>query len=747
MKKTLLFKALLLSATNLFAQDYKSTKTKLSNTMHNYLPTVLVVGTYSKSEIVQMPEIVGTSIYAGKKNSLIIVDNVKGNVVSNTMRQVIAKVPGIHIWENDGSGIQIGIATRGLSPNRSWEFNVRQNGYDIAADPYGYPEAYYNPQLQAVNRIEILRGHGALQYGPQFGGMINYILENGSTINKPIRIESQQTFGTAGLFNSFNALGGSTEKFHYYTFFDHRSANGWRSNSAYKTNTGFGSFTWKFNPKFSLTAEIMHNAINSQQAGGLTDQQIKDDAKQSLRSRNWMNIEWTTAALISNYTISDKVKMNSKIFWMQGDRKSVGFLKEITVTDSINTVTGNFNNRTTDIDNYRNLGFENRLLADYFLGKTRSTLSAGIRLYSGNTFRYRNGLGTTGSDADFSLVDNKWPRDIDYHSFNAALFAENIFRLNENFIIIPGVRYEYLAAKASGRNGYDANVNEILLQNEKRNRGFLLAGIGSEYHFAKTELYANITQAYRPIQFADLTAPPTTDIIDPEIKDSKGFNADIGYRGKLKNWLFFDAGIFWLQYNNRIGSITRQRDDGSFYNYRTNAGNSSSKGIEVLAEISAVHLFTELPKNYDFLFYGSYSFTDARYGNFKIITKKDTVLTESNLKNKKVENAPTHILRSGATFSYKTFSFTAQLSYTSSAFADANNTEAVSANAQVGKIPAYTITDISAVYTLKSKFNIKAGINNLGDKRYFTRRASGYPGPGALPSDGRSFYISAGIKL
>jgi Fe(3+) dicitrate transport protein len=134
-----------------------------------YLQTVTVVGRNSKSDIHQMPEIVGTSIYAGKKSALIVMDNVNGNVVTNNMRQVMAKIPGIQIWESDGSGIQIGIAARGLSPNRSWEFNVRQNGYDISADPYGYPEAYYNPQLQAVQRIEVLRGQGSLQYGPQYG--------------------------------------------------------------------------------------------------------------------------------------------------------------------------------------------------------------------------------------------------------------------------------------------------------------------------------------------------------------------------------------------------------------------------------------------------------------------------------------------------------------------------------------------------------------------------------------------------
>ena len=163
------------------AQNKITPKLK-DNKLPHYLPDVTVVGRNSKTDYQLMPEIVGTNIYAGKKNSLIVIENVQGNVVNNTMRQVLAKVPGIHVWESDPSGIQVGVATRGLSPNRSWEFNVRQNGYDIAADPFGYPEAYYNPPLQAVQRIEIIRGQGALQYGPQFGGLMNYIIKNGAEI-------------------------------------------------------------------------------------------------------------------------------------------------------------------------------------------------------------------------------------------------------------------------------------------------------------------------------------------------------------------------------------------------------------------------------------------------------------------------------------------------------------------------------------------------------------------------------------
>jgi Fe(3+) dicitrate transport protein len=595
-----------------------------------------------------------------------------------------------------------------------------------------------------VQRIEVIRGQGSLQYGPQFGGMVNYILRNGSEINKPFQFETQQTVGSNGLFNSYNAVGGETKKINYYTFFDHRNADGWRQNSNYYTNSAFGTFTYKVSPKLSVTTEMMYSKQRSQQPGGLTDEQFKQDAQQSFRSRNWFDVTWKTFAVIANYQVSQQSKLNLKLFHVEGDRNSVGYLKAITIKDSVNPATMQYDNRTLDMDQYRNTGFEARYLAGYNIGDMSSTLSGGVRLYNGTTHRLKDGVGTTGTEYSDALVNPAWPKDITYKSFNAAVFAENIFRFNK-LLIIPGIRYEIVNGKAVGRNGYDANGQEIILQNQKRSRGFLLAGVGAEYHVSeKTEFYGNITQAYRPMQFSDLTAPPTTDAIDPNLSDAKGYNIDWGYRGKVKAYLFFDVSAFYLQYNNRIGTITQQRTDGSFYNYRTNVGNSNSKGIEALAEFSFVKAFAEELKPYDISAFVSYSYTDAKYGSLKVIVKEGNELKENNLKNKNVENAPNNIIRSGITFTYKGLTLTTQLSHVSSAFADANNTVTPTANGQNGLIPAYTVADITATYRWAKNYNIKLGVNNLTNENYFTRRSGGYPGPGVLPADGRSVFLSFG---
>ncbi|MBU3713607.1 MAG: TonB-dependent receptor [Ferruginibacter sp.] len=716
----------------IFAQDNREVNYADTNIVKN-LPDVTIVGKNSKSDFQFMPEVVGTNIYAGKKNALVIIDNVQGNVVTNNMRQIMAKVAGIHVWESDPSGIQVGISTRGLSPNRSWEFNVRQNGYDISADPFGYPEAYYNPPMQAVQRIEVVRGQGSLQYGPQFGGLVNYILRNGNDFSKPFEAEIYQSFGSNGLFGSFNAIGGKKGKFAYYGFYDHRSGDGWRKNSDFYTNAAFATVTYNHTDKISFTAEYSRSHIRSHQPGGLTDAQIKDDARQSNRSRNWFDVTWHVPAFIANVDFNNNTRWNTKLFAVIADRNSVGFLKELTIGDTINGTTLQYNNRTVTIDNYNNYGLESRFITEKKWGKIKNTISAGIRMYTGTTFRRADGKGTVSSEYNVNVVP-PFPKDIHFRSYNGAAFIESIFQINENISIIPGIRYEWLKGSASGRNGFTTTGDEIILQNINRQRSFVLAGIGFEYHISKqTELYAGFTQAYRPIQFANLQAAPTTDIVDKDLKDSRGYNVDLGYRGKINNLFRFDVTFYQLQYNDRIGVISSSGNQRLI----TNVGSSTSRGIETLFEFDMLKLFRNNNKT-GLSSFVSYSYTDARYsGAYK----------DEKVKGKRVENAPVHILRGGLTASLANINLTAQMSYVGKVYSDANNTELPSTNGQTGLITAYTVTDLTLQLKVNKDIEIKTGVNNLFNSVYFTRRSSGYPGPGALPADGRTFFMTAGIKL
>jgi Fe(3+) dicitrate transport protein len=750
--KQFLTGCLLACATCVQAQEKAGLELPTDDSLRNhtkYLADITIVGRNTRTDIHFLPEIVGTQINAGKKNSLIVVDNVQGNVVTNTMRQVMAKVPGIQIWESDPSGIQISVGARGLSPNRSWEFNVRQNGYDISSDPFGYPEAYYTPQLNSVQRIQVVRGAGSLQYGPQFGGLVNFIMKDGSEVKKPFQFETQQTAGSFGLFNSYNAIGGSGEKHNYYAFWDRRTGNGGRQNGRFGVNTGYGTVALKATSKLKVALEATHFDYMSQQPGGLTDAQFAANHLQSLRNRNWFQVEWNILALNVDYTINEKSRMNAKVFGMSGNRNSVGFMLSPDVKDTINPVTLQFNNRRVDIDRYRNAGAEIRYINEYKIGAVKNTLAGGVRYFNGFTNRLQNGRGDTGSDFNLNTLA-PFATDLRFTTQNIAAFAENIIHLGEKLILIPGVRYETITNTANGRLSFSGTGTENKISNQLRQRNFLLLGVGAEYHIGRTEIYANYSQAYRPILFSDITDNPVIDlVIDPNLRDANGYNIDLGWRGTVSDFLFFDVSAYWLQYNNRIGTLTQQRTDGSFFNLRTNVGNSISRGTEWLVEFSPVKAFLPGSRFGNITIFSSMAFIDARYGDFRVVTRNTTTntLEETTLKNRRVENAPQRILRNGITYAYKKITVTLQHNYTGQAFSDANNTIAPTANGINGLIPAYQIVDVAGTYKFSERFFVKAGINNLFNEKYFTRRAGGYPGPGIMPAEPRNFFITVGAKF
>ena len=430
---------------------------------------------------------------------------------------------------------------------------------------------------------------------------------------------------------------------------------------------------------------------------------------------------------------------------MSGARNSIGFVQPLTIFDTVNTSTSSYNNRRVDVDQYRNAGLEARYITDYKIGKSKNSLSAGGRFFRGNTSRFQNGKGDTGFDYNTDIL-NSYPTDLDFLTTNVAFFAENIFRIGKNFLVVPGIRMEFINNTANGRINLSGN-NELKINDQNKSRQFLLPGIGAEYHIGQTEIYGNYSQAYRPVLFSDLTGNPTLDEIDQNLQDAKGYNIDLGYRGRIKDYLFFDVSGYVLQYNNRVGLITQQRLDGNFYNLRTNVGNSTSKGIEALVEFSPIKFFKINPSFGNITVFASLAYINAKYENMRVVVKEGNRLVETNLKNKRIENAPEQIYRTGITYSKKQLTVTAQYSYVSEAFSDANNSKTPTSSGVNGPIPAYKLLDVSGTYKFNEKFFVKGGVNNLMNEKYFTRRASGYPGPGLMPAEPINFFITIGVKL
>jgi len=674
-------------------------------------------------------------IYASKKSELIILDSLTVNTSANTARQIYGKVPGLNIWENDGSGLQLGIGGRGLSPSRVSNFNTRQNGFDISADALGYPESYYTPPAEMVEQIQIVRGAASLQYGTQFGGMLNFKLRSGS-LTKKIELQTNQTLGSYGFFNTTTSIGGTLKKLNYFSFYQYKHADGWRKNANLDAQTYYNSVEYQISKKFKVNATYTRMNYLAKQPGGLTDAQFKQDARQSFRDRNWFKVNWNIFSLSADYALTKKAKLNLRNFGLIGSRFALGNLQPVNRQDALM-------NRDLLKDKYTNFGSELRYMNRGQIFKKDAVFLVGARYYKGQTER-KQGEGSNGRDAnfDYNQPNNLEGSDYDLPSQNIAIFNENIIYLNRNLSLIPGLRFEHITTAA---NGYYRNIakdlagnivfDERIEEQKESKRYFVLAGLGLSYKRKEQEFFATWSQNYRAVNFNDLRVVNPSVRVDPNLADEKGFTADAGVRGIWKGKIKYDFSAFLLAYNNRIGSVLRA-DTQSFitYRYRTNIAQSLNKGLELFAETNVFELL-HISKKHELNWFVNTSLVDARYINSN----------EPAFMGKKVELVPSMIVRSGLTYAYKKWHISTQYSYTSQQFTEATNTLQTPTGID-GLIPSYQVWDATTKYEFK-KFKLGFSVNNLLNTQYFTRRATGYPGPGILPSDGRAFFVSLGVNI
>lgn len=697
------------------------------------LKDVTVTARKNESVSGKLKDVSGTAINAGKKTEVIYLKNINANLATNNTRQIYARIPGLNIWEYDRGGLQLGIGGRGLSPNRSSNFNIRQDGYDISADALGYPESYYNPSSEAVERIEITRGAASLQYGPHFGGLINFIMKEGPK-NKKIEFTTRQSAGSWGFFNTFNSIGGTVAKgkLNYYTFYQYKKGDSWRPNSHYDQHNAYAHLAYDVTKKLKVTGEYTLMKYLAQQPGGLADADYETNAAQSVRARNWFKVDWNLINVSLDYTINEHTRVNWRNYTLQGGRQALGILDYINRPDP-------GGNRDNQADRYNNLGSELRFIHQYKLVKNQlSTILVGTRYYHGQTLR-KQGSGSSGSDANFTFNGPEPDKsNYDFTGVNYAAFAENIFQMNKHWNITPGMRFEYIDTRADGYY-YKQNIfiaPDKIFEKKSNPRSFALLGIGTSWKFDNgMELYGNISQNYRSINFNDLRVVNANARVDPSLKDETGYNTDLGFRGSLNGWLYMDVSAFYLKYNDRIGSVFAKDSNFMTYRLRTNVSDSRNLGLELLLEGDILKAITNSRSKYKLNVYTNLSLIDARYVN----------TSNTAIADKLVENVPPILFRTGVSTGSAKWNVTLQYSYQAKQYSDATNTE-TTPTAVDGAIPAFSVMDLSLSYSWRM-LTFYTGINNLTDAKYFTRRADGYPGPGILPADKRNYYATIQLKL
>ena len=708
------------------------------DSLHETLNEVVVREKQTDFGFTRMRAVEGLGIYEGKKSEVIIPEQLVANLATNNARQIYSRVAGLNIWENEGGGLQLSIGGRGLDPNRSSNFNVRQNGYDISADALGYPESYYTPAIEAVGRIQIVRGAASLQYGTQFGGLINFVMKK-PVADKKLELVARQSVGSFGFYNAFTSASGTVKKLSYYTFFQYKKADGWRANSDFDSYNLYADIDYRISDKTTIGVDITHMNYLSHQPGGLTDAMFNDNARQTNRERNWFKVNWNLWALHFDHKFNESNEFNLRLFGLSAYRYSLGFRP--------NRVASIDDNSERDLikGDFTNWGTEARYLKRYSIVNKQAVFLVGSRYYHGFNHSIQ-GLGSRGKDTDFNFINNQEGIANDYRfpNNNVSVFAENIFYVNDHLSITPGIRYEYIHTEANGFYGtilFDlaGNIINSSRTNETRTNGrqFVLGGLGVSFKPTNhVDIYGNISQNYRSITFSDMRIANPSSVIDPNMKDEKGYSIDLGVRSQETTLYNFDVSLFYLNYNNRIGEVQFYDESNRVLRRRGNIGQAVIMGIESYAEGDFLKLLNQRNTMLSGVLFANVALIHSAYKASEI----------AGIVGNQVEFVPNINIKTGMRVGYNNFKASLQYSYLSNQFSEATNARDGGVSAVVGLIPAYYVMDTSLSYQF-SKFKVEGNINNFTNNMYFTRRATGYPGPGILPSDGRSFYVTLQVKI
>ena len=674
-----------------------------------------------------LPAVVGTMIYSGKKTSVIDLDSLP-KITNNNYRQALAKTPGLYLSEESTPLVSIGY--RGLNPDRVQFTQVLRDGIPIHADQFGYPEAYFTPPLDTVDRIEFLRGGASLLYGPQPGGALNYVTHRPQT-SKPFGFGSSQTFGSNQYYSTFNYVDGTTGRLGYYGYYNHRQSDGFRdSNSDFRLDSGLVKLVLDAQTDSRWILSIDAYRESHGEPGGLTLQKMRTNPRETTRPFDRFELERYSASLQWERDFSDDTKMVTS-FWASSyyrwSARQNGGGFGLSPAGA-----GSANNKIQD-QRFFTFGLDQRWIHTYTLLGGEHALSAGAQAYRSVSPRKDYKGATPDATAGELQVDTD--RTVTY----LPVFVENKFSWGA-FSITPGVRFENArqsvneivnTLKTGTGNAVGGSSEQIFVP---------LFGVGATYEIApKIEIYGNLSQSYRPKLFTQAVPPGAQQEVPTDLEEGKSWQCEIGFKGRPQPWAYWDTSVFLLDFDNQVGNVPNsQRVD-----VVKNTGRAQHFGLEFSGEID---LFALLERGQrpplaskakkDASTFSQRLGSLSLYGNATLL---DAQYVSGPQQGRTPAYAARYMVRTGLV--YRSTEERLRVALTSSFIGSSFGNDSNTANYRVPSYAVWDLTGEAKIY--RDNLSVTWGVNNLFDKNYFSRVTAA----GIDPAQGRNFYGGISLKF
>jgi Fe(3+) dicitrate transport protein len=641
----------------------------------------------------------------------------------NNYRQALAQAPGLILSEETSPLLSIGY--RGLDPHRTQFSQVLKDGIPIHADQFGYPEAYYAPPLDTVDRVEFIRGGAGLMYGPQPGGALNYVTHRPRT-DAALGGGTLHTFGDDGYYSTFSYLDGTTGPLGYYGYYNHRESDGIRSaNSDYHLDAFTGRLVFGAATRSRLLLTVESYTEIHGEPGGLT-------FATGPGTVNYLTDRRAPSRLYDRFTLDRRA---ASLVWERDFSRGtfVGRLWAIDYTrlsqrqggGGFGTIPTGAAAQTNTIERqqFHQLGAEARVRLDWGSDE-RHVFTAGGQFYDSHSPR-TDSRGATPA-ADQGEIRTKSQRDILY----TPIFAENLFRFDA-LSVTPGLRLEF--SEQNVREFINLTRTGTPLQNRRARAAEPLLGLAAAYDFARSssQLYLNVSESYRPLIFTQAVPNGATTLVNTDLSASRALQSEIGWRGQPALGLVIDASLFHLDFKNQIGNLALPGGLSTL----VNAGRSVHRGAEFSVSYDVLARRTgptasgrrAVPPTEDpgLSLYINGLLLDAR---FRAGANRDRT----------PQYAPDHVVRSGIVYTRgAALKIALTATFTAASFADDNNTP-------TRAIPAHAVTDLTAEWRIPgSPVRLIGGLNNLLDEDYYSRIRN----DGIDPAPRRNVYLGAALEF
>lgn len=656
------------------------------------------------------------------------------------INRVLGQIPGVNIYEEDGFGLRPNISLRGTSPERSSKINIMEDGILMAPAPYSASAAYYFPNVNRMQAVEVLKGSSQIQYGPNTtGGAINFV---STEIPTSFNANARANYGSYNTLNGYVNIGDSFKNFGYMVEYNRRQSEGFKNldnegNTGFKMNDIVAKLRLNTNPdaiiKQSLDFKFQYSDEASDETYlGLTNEDFSRTPFRRYASsqQDLMSTEHSQFMLTYTTEFSDFFRITTTAYrndfkrnWYKlndvsayGQSSSISKLLDnpndfprlfalVNGSEDISSSALNVKNNNRE---YYSQGIQTKADYHFLTGNVYHDIEIGLRYHQDEVDRFQWVDGYNMIAGVMNLIDAGVPGTESNRVTDANAFAAHIlYKLKiGKLTLTPGLRFENIKLERKNFGTDDINRTGINLSSRSNEFNEFIPGIGANYKFNKSfSIFGGIHKGFSPGGSS------------PEESSEESINFELGTRFN-HNGLSGEIVGFFNDYSNLLGSdFAATGGIGSLDQF--NAGEVDVKGLEVQT-------------GYDFLLRSSdyrmpvsfaYTFTDATFQNS---FGSNVGIWGEVAQGDDVPYISKHQFNLGLGFITTKFE-----AHTNARYRGEFRTKAGNGSIpEQEKVDSNFIVDISAKYHLSNKFSLTSNIINLLDKEYAVARVPAGLRPG-----------------